>query len=243
MSEQPPQYQVGDVVNGHRWTGSNWEPVGTASPESPGQPMQTMTAPAPDKKPWYKKWWGIGIIVLGILIVIGLLFGGGSDTTTATDEPAASETSAPEEPATEGEEPAPAEEAAAGIGTPVRDGKFEFTVTNVQPGVAEVGPEFVTETAQGSYTLVSMKIENIGDEPQTFFSDNVKGTDSQGRQLSSDSMATLVANENNNGWIDEINPGNFVEAIVVFDVAAGEQLVSITVQDSAFSGGAEIKLQ
>jgi hypothetical protein len=249
MSEQPPQYQIGQIVNGHRWTGTTWEPVTAPGPEMAGPAMQPMGTPP--KKSWYKKWWGIGLIGFGALVLLVAIFGGGEDT-TATDEPAttptAEATEAPaDEPATDEaeSEEEPTEEAApaAGVGDPVRDGKFEFTVTDVETGVGEVGNEFLSSEAQGEYTLISMKIENIGDEAQTFFSDNVTGIDSEARELSSDSEATLYANENNSGWIDEINPGNSIEVIVAFDVAKGATLEAIKVQDSAFSGGAEISLQ
>ena len=210
----------------------------------------------PPRKPFYKKWWGIGLIGLGVLFALSAIFGGGGDT-TAPEDPTPEATAEQTEPATEeatteeadsGEEETgetePAAETSAGIGDPVRDGKFEFTVTDVERSLAEVGEnEFLTQEAQGEFTLVSMKIENIGDEAQTFFSDNVKGTDSKGRELSSDSTGTLYANEGNDAWISEINPGNSIEAIVVFDVAKGEKLVAVEVFDSAFSGGATISLQ
>lgn len=210
-----------------------------------------MASGTPPKKPFYKKWWGIALIVLGVLFVLGAIFGGGGDT-TATDEPQAEVTAEATEPATEetepaaeeSEEPVAEEEPAAGIGDPVRDGKFEFTVTDVESGQDKVGEnEFLTQEAQGEFTLVTMKIENIGDEPQTFFSDNVTGTDAKGREVASDSTATLYANEGNDAWISEINPGNSIEAIVVFDTAKGVKLVAVEVKDSAFSGGATISLE
>ena len=204
----------------------------------------------PTKKAWYKKWWGIGLLVLGALMIVGAITSGGGDT-TATEEPAATEsTPAAEEPTEEAaaeetptEEAAP-EESAPGIGDAVRDGKFEFTVTDVESGLAKVGEnEFLTQEAQGEFTLISMKIENIGDEAQTFFSDNVKGVDSKDRELASDSTATLYANEGNDAWISEINPGNSIEAIIVFDVAKGVDLTSVELHDSAFSDGVTVVLK
>jgi hypothetical protein len=162
--------------------------------------------------------------------------GSGDSTSTEQTEAPAEET---DEPAEETEEPA--EESEAGVGDAVRDGKFEFTVTDVESGLATVGEnEFLTQDAQGEFTLVSMKVENIGDEAQTFFSDNVTGTDSKDRELASDSTGTLYANEGNDSWISEINPGNSIEAIVVFDVAKGETLESVELKDSAFSAGVTV---
>ena len=125
---------------------------------------------------------------------------------------------------------------------PVRDGKFEFVVESVQPGVASVGDEFLNQTAQGAFTLVTLKVTNIGDQPQTFFDSNVRGFDSQGRELSADTTAGLYANPSGEGFINDINPGNSVTAVVVFDLPAGETLTKLRVQDAAFSGGATINL-
>ena len=247
MSEQPVQYQIGQVVNGYRWSGTAWEPAGAPTAQVPGQPGGQPVG-GPPKKAWYKQWWGIGILAFGALVLIGAIFGGGGDT-TATEEPASQPTEQATQPAAEeatdveAAAEAPAEEAAAGIGDPVRDGKFEFTVTGVESGVDEVGDEFLSETAQGAYTLVTVKIENIGDEAQTFFSDNVTGIDSKDRKLASDSNATLYANSDNSGWIEEINPGNSIEAVIAFDVAKGAKLVAVELHDSAFSGGVVVTLK
>jgi len=251
MSQQHPQYQIGDVVNGHRWTGVIWEPVAPAESQLP-----PAGGPPPVKKAWYTKWWVIGLLAFAVIVVLAGIFGGGDDQTAtsspapdevatqpAADEPADEQTTKKSEPVDEQAEEAEPAEPAAGVGDAVRDGKFEFTVTNVETGVDEVGDEFLSSQAQGSYTLVAMTVENIGEEAQTFFSDNVTGTDSKGRELASDSEAGIYANEDNTGWIEEINPGNSIEAIVVFDVAKGADLLAINVHDSAFSGGAQISLE
>src|SRR5690606_4017864 len=126
---------------------------------------------------------GLGVVVL--LVIVGASLGGGGD-----DEPAApaavagtgaeetadtgSDAGAPVEPAEEppAEEPAPEQPAASGIGTPVRDGKFEFTVTSVETGVPSVGDQYLSQEAQGQYVLVHMTVKNIGDEAQMFTGGN-----------------------------------------------------------------------
>jgi hypothetical protein len=262
-----PQYQVGQLVNGYRWNGVTWEPV--ASSWGPGvpahqvgevvnghrwngfawDPIATGWAAAPaSKKPWYQSPLGIGLMVLGALMLVGLVFGSGEESPTATAQPerASIETVAPTEQAVvieESEEPKPAKEAsAAGIGTPVRDGKFEFTVTDVQTGVKNVGNQYLNQDAQGLFTLVTVRVRNIGDESQMFDGSNVAGADSQGREVSSDSAAGIYANEDTEAFLNDINPGNEVTAVVVFDLPKGEKLVSVDVHDSMFSGGAQISL-
>ena len=71
----------------------------------------------------------------------------------------------------------------------------------------------------------------------------VTGIDSKGRELSSDTAAGFYSNDNGEGFLNSINPGNSGSAVVVFDVAKGETLDQIQVQDSVFSGGATISLK
>jgi Domain of unknown function (DUF4352) len=248
MSEQMPSYNVGDVANGHVWNGTTWEPVAHGAQGTPPQ------------KPWFKRWWGIALLGLGVLVLLGLVFGGGEDstptatTTPPTEQSAATQDAQAEQPKakkTKAEEAvteeAVTEEAqpdsnAPGIGDPVRDGKFEFTVTDVETGETRVGNQYLNQKAQGSFTLVTLKVENIGDEPQMFDDSNIEGIDSKDREVSSDSEAGIYANENNEGFLTDINPGNSVTATVVFDLAKGEKLVTLIVHDSAFSDGAEVNL-
>jgi len=205
------------------WDGANWNPTGAGATPPPAR--------APKKKRTGLK---VAAGAFAVLVIIMAASGGGSGTTEAAT-PETPETETPEAPA------AP-EPGAPGIGDPVRDGKFEFTVTGVKTGVAQVGGEYLSSQAQGAYTLVTLTITNVGDEPQTFSSSNVKGTDSQGRELDSDTTATLYADEGNDSWISAINPGNGITATVVFDTAATESLRSVTVHDSVFSGGSEVVL-
>lgn len=136
---------------------------------------------------------------------------------------------------------APAE-TTAGIGTPVRDGKFEFTVTGVEAEVPTVGDDFLGATAQGAFTIVSMTVTNIGDEPQFFSDSNVAGIDSQGREVAADGGASLYANEDPGNTFTDINPGNSVQVNVVFDLPVGTTLSEVEVKDSTFSNGAMISL-
>lgn len=182
-------------------------------------------------RPWFKKPSRIIPLAFVALMGVGVATSGGGETATTDSDTNVSA------PATEEKA-----DSVAKVGDKVRDGKFEFTVTDVETGVSEVGSDFLSETAQGEYTLVSMKIENIGDEAQTFFVDNVKGVDSKDREVSSDSGATLSANEGSDAWISEINPGNSIKAVVVFDIAKGVTLDQVILSDSAFSGGTAVTL-
>lgn len=98
------------------------------------------------------------------------------------------------------------------------------------------------ETAQGAYTLVELQVTNIGAESQLFDSSTISGVDNLGRQMSSDGSATLWANNGAAAFLNQINPGNTVKAVIVFDVPAGATLNELLVKDSPWSVGAKITL-
>ncbi|MEH1126485.1 DUF4352 domain-containing protein [Micromonospora sp. CPCC 206061] len=128
------------------------------------------------------------------------------------------------------------------LGTPVRDGKFEFVVSKVECGKSQVGSSALGAQAQGQFCLATMSIKNIGDQAQTFDSSSQFAYDASDRKHSADGAASLYANQNNEAFINEINPGNQVNAVVVFDVPKDAQLQRLELHDSPFSGGVTVKL-
>jgi hypothetical protein len=56
----------------------------------------------------------------------------------------------------------------AGLGQPVKDGKFTFTVTKVERGPARIGDQYLGKTAQGKFVFVHVTVQNHGDEAQSF---------------------------------------------------------------------------
>lgn len=125
---------------------------------------------------------------------------------------------------------------AAGIGQEVRDGKFAFTVTDVQ----------TAQTAglsrpRGEFIIVTMTVKNTGDEPQSFFPNNQKLRDSAGREYAADTMAAMSLNAKDSIVMD-LNPGFDITVKVPFDVPQGTQATELEVHDSMASGGATIKL-
>ena len=159
--------------------------------------------------------------------------GGDQEPTTTTGDDAGT---------SEGEQDSDDVGEAAGIGDPVRDGKFEFTVNSVDCGEAELANDIFSITAQGQFCMVSLTVENIGDEPQSLFGDNQYLLDTQGRQFSADSEAQLYLEEAQLTIYEEVNPGNTVEGIVVFDVPEDVELAGIELHDSAFGGGVTVDL-
>lgn len=138
---------------------------------------------------------------------------------------------------TSGRTSSTADKPAAGIGTPVRDGKFEFVVTSVDRSTTagDLSNEFMQSTAQGEYINVHLSVKNIGNEAQSYFASNQKLI-VDGKKFDAASILGV------NGDGDSLNPGLGVDTVVSFDVPPGTVPGSIELHDSAFSGGAMVKL-
>lgn len=192
-------------------------------------------------RPWYKK--KRFIVPIALVVLAGLSQAmngdGGSVSTGDTSGTAANST---EENST-GDSANNASEERPGFGTPVVDGAFSFTVLGMECGIAQVGSDTFGEEAQGQFCLVDLKIENVGDEPQTMFADNQKIFDSQGREFSPDTSAMIYMEDGADAWLSEINPGNTLEGKLLFDVPVDAELDYIELHDSVFSGGVEVSLK
>lgn len=162
-----------------------------------------------------------------------------SDPSGERDEPAAEASDPVEEvpPAADTEPPS----APPGLNTPVRDGKFEFVVTGIEPGVAHVGGDVFGQDAQGQFLLVRMTVTNIGDEAQLFDGSSQKLLDTMGRTHSSDAGAAIYLGDAES-FLNQINPGNTVAGVVVFDIPADAVPASLELHDSPFSGGVAVTL-
>ncbi len=183
--------------------------------------------PVPNYPPPQKKravWpWVLG----GFLACVVLLFGG----CAALISGIASEAGKQEEKRT----------TAAAAGTEVRDGKFGFLVTRVDPPVNTLGDnEFLRKDAQGEFVLVYVDVRNTGNSAQTYFGDNQKLVDDQGRLFTNDTAAEMNVNKD---LVAEINPGNKLSVVLVFDVPKGTSPAAIEFHDSMFSGGARVAVK
>lgn len=233
------QYTVDPATGQSRWIDE--QPAGPAPGTSPppGGAPQWGAPPVPHKKshPIRNTILALVAVVVVIMVVSAALNNGSSTNSTASggSSPAASQaagSAASGKPAAK----------KAGIGTPVRDGKFQFTVIKVKPGVTKVGDEYLNATAQGQFVLVTVKVENIGDEAQLFDGSSQKLFDSKGRKFDADSSAAIYLGDQSKSFLNDINPGNAVTGVVVFDVPKGVQLAKLELHDSPFSGGADVAL-
>jgi Domain of unknown function (DUF4352) len=114
-------------------------------------------------------------------------------------------------------------------------------VTKVACGRRTVGSnEFTRATATGEFCVVTVKVENIGNEAQYFDSTSQHLYDQQDRQHSVDDEAWAALDTN--AFLEEINPGNKVTGTLVFDVPKDTKPSKLELHDSPFSGGVEVQL-
>ncbi|GAA0036098.1 MULTISPECIES: DUF4352 domain-containing protein [Brevibacterium] len=244
---QPAGYQAAGSAPGY--------PGGGQMPPG-GQGMPYGQKPPKQKKPLYKRWWFWLIIVIVVIGLINAIGGGGGDTedTGSTNsqggEAGTAEEKKPEDKAAEDKDSAqkPAEEkkeapAEYGMGDAVNADGWEITVNKVEDGVSTVGNEYLNTKAQGQFVKVSLSVKNTKNSPELFFEDNIKLGDDKGNTYSSDSEAGLYADEDSILFLEEINPGNTAEGVLVFDVPKDVSPDRLTFEGGIFSDPVEISLK
>ncbi|WP_160573641.1 DUF4352 domain-containing protein [Actinomadura physcomitrii] len=112
----------------------------------------------------------------------------------------------------------------------------------MKKGVKRVGDEYFGSTAQGQYVLIYVTVENIGDKARTFTAGNQTLYDTKGRKFDTDGGATVMMGEKSRSFLEQINPGNSVHGILIFDVPRGIRLKAVELHDSVFSGGVTVPL-
>ena len=199
-------------------------------------PAQQQYAAPPKKTRW-------GLII-GIIAAVLLVMCGGAVACFAVVGTAVNEAanSLPTNPGAGNPDGDGAPAAAAGLNQPARDGKFEFTVTKVECGIAQVGGEYLNKKAQGQFCLVHVTVKNIGNEARTFTSSNQSAYNAAGQKYGADGAAGIYLEDDSRAFLEDINPGNSVNGIVVFDIPKDAKIVKLELHDSAFSGGVVVNV-
>lgn len=213
----------------------------TAQPQVAAEHYAAAPTTSP-RKSWFgrhKVLTGFGIAIVAIIVIaaLGSALGGGSSDDEADSTAEVSSTEEATEAESEAE--APAEDEPAGdakVGDVVTVGDFEITIVSIEDRGTEVGNEYLTSQAQGKFVGVNIKVTNVGNEAETFFSDNVKLVDDQERSFDYSSEATLYDSDDNDVWLSEINPGNTLEGQIIFDLNADATATAVLVSDSLFGG-------
>ncbi|GGV24528.1 hypothetical protein GCM10010182_53890 [Actinomadura cremea] len=182
-----------------------------------------------------------GVAALVLMGACGALVSSASDPAATSSEAGTGGDGAAAE-GEKGAKPEKKEKVANGIGREYRDGKFAFTVTKVQKGVERVGNEYAGSDAQGRFVLVHITVENIGDEARMFDGTNQTLIDTGGREFQADTEAAIWSNQETRSFLEQINPGNAVRGVVIFDVPENVKLKAIELHDSMFSGGVTVPL-
>ncbi|RAN94247.1 MULTISPECIES: DUF4352 domain-containing protein [Micromonospora] len=172
------------------------------------------------------------------LIALGCGSGAADKASDSSSDSKASSSSGDEGGAKAEEKPAKT----AKIGQPARDGKFEFTVKSSKCGVAKIGSDMLGQKAQGQFCLVTVNVKNIGKEAQMFDGSSQKAYAADGTEYSADTGAAIYANKNAETFLNDINPGNQVNGVVVFDIPKNVKLTKLELHDSMFSGGVDVTL-
>jgi Domain of unknown function (DUF4352) len=149
---------------------------------------------------------------------------------------------APPEPKKPPEPPKPVKRGPLAGPVTVRDENLEFTVTALKSAVPKVDIAFMANKAEGSFTLIEVTIKNIGKHWELFIPAYAVGTDSRNHEVPADVSATIIANFGNDRWLQTIKPGQNVWMSIVFDVADGYELESLSLRGSVFSAGATVQL-
>ncbi|MGQ4617015.1 DUF4352 domain-containing protein [Nocardia sp. R7R-8] len=196
--------------------------------------------PQPPKKQLIWPW----IVIGGVLLFCGGCFGlvsvaGNDSQSAASTTTRRAAAIAPAEPV---DSPAPKPgKSIAPAGSAVRDGQFEFQVTAIDPPKSSVGSGFMQEKARGEFIVIHVDITNTGRAPRSYFDDNQKLFDDQGREYANNSMAGLSLGEDT--YTTDLNPGFKISVAIVFDVPPGTVPATLELHDSMFSGGVKVALK
>jgi hypothetical protein len=133
-------------------------------------------------------------------------------------------------------------QATVGMDQPVRDGSFQFTADRVQCGVDEIGTPDDYQTPTGQFCVVTLTIKNVGTDPAIFADAIQKAYGPGGVWFGSDSEAAFYANPDPNIFFNDINPGNKVQALVVYDIPTEDRILRLEVHENPTTRGAIIKI-
>jgi Domain of unknown function (DUF4352) len=125
---------------------------------------------------------------------------------------------------------------------PVRDGAFRFTADEMQCGLHEIGPPDDYQSPTGQFCVITLTIKNVGTAPAIFADAIQKAYGADGVWFGSDSEAAFYANPDPDIFFNDINPGNTVRALVVYDIPPAGHILRLEVHENPTTRGAVIKL-
>lgn len=185
------------------------------------------------QKNWFARHKILSVILAFIVIAVVASAAGGSKSNSGSSGNGSGVTKTGDKPST-----------VAKLNEAAKDGKFEFVVKKVECGTTTIGTnEYLKKNAQGQFCLMTISVKNIGDEAQGFFGSNQKLLNAQSQQYAADDAAGVYVDQNYSTLFSNINPGNSVEGVIVFDIPKDQTPVFAQLHDSAFSDGVKVSLQ
>jgi hypothetical protein len=205
-------------------------PAQFADPKSAKAQAKAEKAYRKASRPFYKKkrFILLAVIALIVIIVIASNSGGGSGSSSSSSDGGSSSSGDSAK--------------AIGLNQSVRDGKFEFTVSGVDCSKTTLGAGPISTQANGVFCLVSVHVQNIGDQAQTLDSTSQVAYDAQGKEYSTDTEAAFYLENAGDALFNQLNPGSSVDGTLVYDVPTGTTLTKLELHDFAFSGGVTVNL-
>ncbi len=226
--QQPsPQQPYGGVPG--QPTQPGYPPPGYAYPPTQAQPAGYPPPPAyyPPPVPPPQKGGKAGWVILSIVVGLALLCGGVVVAAVVWANRAVHNVTTPSH---------------AGLNQAARDGKLQFTVNGVTCGKGTEGDGSLVATAQGQYCEVSLTVRNVGNDARVFSGAFQEAKDSSGNTYRDDTEAEAYANGIDQTFFNQINPGNEVKGVLIFDVPKGGKIVSLELHDSPLSAGVVVSV-
>lgn len=226
------------------------QPSGMTPQEAKAE-AKAAKAKAKAMRPWYQKKRfiiPIGIVVLGA--ASSALNAGGDESPSVSSSSSSSSSSSGDDDTSTTQEAVEEEveqddsNVDGGIGDTVSEGNFSFVVNSVECGITYVGTDLLGEEAQGQFCKIAISVENTGNEAEWFSADSQLVYDDQGREFEADTGAMLYLDEGDDVWIgDDINPGNSIDASLLFDLPEGVEPVEIRLVEGYFGVGVNVSLK
>ncbi|MEV4289322.1 DUF4190 domain-containing protein [Nonomuraea bangladeshensis] len=174
----------------------------------------------------------MGLATWGLVVTVRAV----GDATTQLDKALASATAYPE-----GADPSPTKSQARkpiSLGAVAKEPPFSLKVVSVSREQT-VSSSIDSHKAQGSYVVVRVLVKNTSNSPASFNGTDSGLLDSDSKQYNVDSDATISQNlETGQGLYDEINPGQKVTRVLVFDLPKKAKPVVIAMFGAEGSDGA-----
>ncbi|MDZ7886558.1 MAG: DUF4352 domain-containing protein [Mycobacterium sp.] len=145
-------------------------------------------------------------------------------------------TASPDDDKTTRDRAPAAVQSAGAIGSQVRDGKFAFVVESVERQTNWYGDP----KPRGQWVIATVRVTNIGAEPQSFFARNQKLIDAAGREYAGDGSAAIFMGEES--MAVDLGPGLALSVRIPFDVPPSATLSALMLHDSVFSSGVRVSI-